>query len=68
MKKKFYYQTYASDSHRWEDNKPFMAEFHNREDAVEAAYLLSKALGNAVIRFTDNEYYKTNSGSYIQSK
>lgn len=63
-KQPFYFQIMAPGTNAWDQNEPFIQEFKDRESAVAAAYLLSQVLKEQV-RFTDNPYYKSNSGAYI---
>ena len=65
--KQLYYFQVPQKGKRWDECKPISMEFNTREDGVNAAYLLSKIF-KTTIRFTDNEFYMGNSGTYIQSK
>lgn len=65
--KLFYFQILQEDTSGWDENIPFAYECENREQAVNYAYFLSKYL-KTKIRMCDNEYYESNSGTYILAK
>lgn len=59
-----YYFQIPQAGKAWDECEPFTQKFKDRENAIAAAYLLSEVLKEQ-IRFTDNPYYKSNSGAYI---
>lgn len=51
----------------WDDIEPVIEFFSQRHEAVKAAKLLSKFMGNAEVRMTEGEFYSRSSGSYIRN-